>query len=63
MGLRLVGRCVIEVEALFGVPETAAEVRGTEGEEAGAAAIPVAVAFAIAVEEVPAALEAGASSA
>lgn len=32
------------VEALvFGVPETAAEVRGTEGDEAGAAAVPVVV--------------------
>lgn len=44
VGLRLAGRCVVVVEALvFGVPETAAEVRGTEGDEAGAAAVPVVV--------------------
>lgn len=28
---------------MFGVPETAAEVRGTEGDEAGIAAVPVIV--------------------
>lgn len=58
MGLRLAGRCVAEIEALvFGVPETATKVRGTEGDEAGTAAVPGVI------EELPAALVAGANSA
>lgn len=46
------------IEALaFGVPETAVKVRGTEGDEAGTAAVPGVI------EELPAALVAGANSA
>lgn len=59
MGLRLVVRCDVEVQVLaFGVPEIAAKVRGTEGDETGAAAVPVII-----EDVVPAALVAGANSA